>query len=616
MSGTPSLRSGPRDAPGIRAADTSAGRGREVGVDLGTTQDQHESDMMAQLLWADDRWTGRSLRWFTSRPRLTLILLVLAALVPFITKAFNVDDPLFLWTARQIQAHPTNPYGFDLNWYGSQSPMWDVTKNPPLACYYLAAAAAILGWSEIALHFALLLPAVAAILGTHSLARCLCQRPLLAACITLFTPVFWVSGTTVMCDTLLLAFWVWAVVLWIEGMDKGSSRRLAGAALLITLAALTKYFGLCLIPLLLIYSLVRQRRLGRWAGILLMPIAALAAYQWATHALYGKGLLSDAGAYATVVRGDSGIPGTVAGLTALAFTGGCLAVATLLALWSWRPRVLAGLFLFGIVAAIAIVRGNPLSQMYGGFVGVSPRWLEFQVVFWAVGGVSVLALAIEAAWRWRDPPSLLLALWVFGTFLFAGFVNWTANGRSILPMAPAVGILLAQRLSRVPSADRLLHRSAVRISLLAGAVLALCVVRADFQLANAARESARQAYANFGRREGTLWFEGHWGFQYYLEGSGSDAKAVQIRNLRPSMGDFLVIPVNNTNLAFPGSPLFHSWKPLSIDGPRWVSTLSREVGAGFYASVWGPLPFAFGRVPAETVLVFRLGPPPAETPTE
>lgn len=558
----------------------------------------------------------RLLRWFASRPRLTLILAVLAALGPFLAKSFNMDDPLFLWTARQIQAHPANPYGFGLNWYGSESPMWEVTKNPPLACYYLATAAAILGWSEMSLHFAMLLPAVAAILGTHRLARRLCQKPVLAAFATLLTPVFLVSSTAVMCDTLLLAFWVWAVVLWIEGMEKNDSWRLAGSALLIALAALTKYFGICLVPLLFAYSFVLRRRIGRWTGILLIPLAVLADYQWATHALYGKGLLSDAGFYAAMVRGNSRSAGTVAGLTALPFTGGCLALATLLAPWLWRPRVLAAFLVFGILAAIAIFRGNAMSELYGGFSGTSRQWLEIQVFFWAVGGVNVLALAAGAAWRWRDAPSCLLALWILGTFLFAGFVNWTVNARSILPMAPAVGILLVQRLSQVASADRTVHRSAVRISVLTGAILALCVARADFLLANAAREGARQTYAWFGQEEGTLWFEGHWGFQYYLEGLGSSAKAVEFRHSKPKRGDFLAIPVNNSNLASTDNPQLHLQKELSIDGPRWLTTLSRAVGAGFHASTWGPLPFAFNSVSPEKILIYRIGQPPAKAPAQ
>ena len=101
--------------------------------------------------------------------------------------------------------------------------MWAVTENPPLASYYLALAAGILGWSEMALHFAFLLPAVAAILGTYRLARRFCQSPMLAAVATLFTPVFLVSSTTVMCDVMMLAFWVWAAVLWLEGMEEKPS---------------------------------------------------------------------------------------------------------------------------------------------------------------------------------------------------------------------------------------------------------------------------------------------------------------------------------------------------------------------------------------------------------
>jgi 4-amino-4-deoxy-L-arabinose transferase-like glycosyltransferase len=150
-------------------------------------------------------WLNQTCRWLALHPGLTLLLVVLAALAPFLAKPFNIDDPLFLWTARQIQSHPADPYGFMVNWYGTADPMWWVTDNPPLASYYLALAAGVLGWSEVALHFAFLLPAVAAILGTHRLARRFCSLPMLAALATLFTPVFLVSGTTVMCDVMMLA---------------------------------------------------------------------------------------------------------------------------------------------------------------------------------------------------------------------------------------------------------------------------------------------------------------------------------------------------------------------------------------------------------------------------
>jgi hypothetical protein len=39
--------------------------------------------------------------------------------------------------------------------------------------------------------------------------------------------------------------------------------------------ALTKYFGIALIPLLLVYALAKERRVGAWLLHFLIPIAVL-----------------------------------------------------------------------------------------------------------------------------------------------------------------------------------------------------------------------------------------------------------------------------------------------------------------------------------------------------
>ena len=62
-----------------------------------------------------------------------------------------------------------------------------------------------------------------------------------------------------------------------------------------------------------------------------------------------------------------------------------------------------------------------------------------------------MALAAADAWKRKDADSLLLMLWVFGTFIFTGFVNWAINARSVLPLIPAVGILLARRVDALPA---------------------------------------------------------------------------------------------------------------------------------------------------------------------
>jgi 4-amino-4-deoxy-L-arabinose transferase-like glycosyltransferase len=540
---------------------------------------------------------GKIRRWIEAHPQLTLTLAVAAALGPFLAKPFNIDDPLFIWAAHQIQAHPFNPYGFDVNWYWAPSPMWNVTENPPLAAYYIALTAAILGWNEIAIHFAFLPAALAVVLGTHRLAHHFCRRPVLAALLTLFTPVFLISSTTVMCDVLMLAFWVWAVLFWIEGMKQNSFWKLSGAGLLIALAALTKYYGVCLLPLLAAYAMIEKRGLGRWCFCLLIPLGALGVYQWATRSLYGHALFSEAVDYAGVTRGSFETSKMTACLTALTFTGGCVAIVVFFSPLFWRA---AGLVLtaFGLFAGGAMLKEYAWHQP--GF------WapVEFQIIFWAVGGMAVLALSAMDFLRHRDSRSWLLMMWLAGTFLFAAFFNWTVNGRSILPMAPAVAILIVRRLDRDIAAGRKIRPRSVVFCFAVSASFALLVARADYLLAVAVRQTARQACAYCSLKPGRLWFQGHWGFQYYMEALG--ASAINNQHLVLKTDDILAVPSNNTNLLPPGSEMT-LLQTFTVPGPCLLATCNARAGAGFFfATIQGPLPFAFGRVPPETVAVYGL----------
>jgi 4-amino-4-deoxy-L-arabinose transferase-like glycosyltransferase len=547
--------------------------------------------------------------WLTGRPYLALTLAVLAILGPFLTKPFNVDDPLFLWAARQIQAHPANPYGFGVNWYVFEQPMWQVTENPPLACYYLAGAAAVLGWSEFTLHLAFLLPAIAAILGTYRLALRFCGRPLFAAGVTLFTPVFLVSSTTVMCDVLMLAFWIWAVVFWVEGLECDDLGKLALSGLLIALAALTKYYGACLVPLMATYSIVAKRRLGPWLAALFIPVAALAAYEIATRALYGVGMLSAARVYVEVAKSHAGIADKAFnGLIALTFTGGCLAVIAFLSPFLWRGWQLALLAGGACLIAVPLFLKGMMVKHCDPMVGSSPLFVEAQIIFWAIGGMSVLGLAAADLWRQRDEQSYLLVFWVFGTFIFTAFCNWCVNGRSILPLVPAVAILAVRHLERRSTAAEKAWPRGITAGLAVGALVAVLVEQADCQMAHAARLSAEATEAKYRHGTGTLWFEGHWGFQYYLGSLG--AKISDTTQPAFKQGDYLAIPYNNSYIIPPQGDQAQFLEIMNTDGPSWLSTLNKEVGAGFYASTIGPLPFALGRVPPERVIIYQMGPAP------
>ena len=541
-------------------------------------------------------------RWLAAHPNWALALVTGAVLAPFLAKPFNIDDPLFIWVARQIYVHPGDPFGFNVNWAQTVFPMWNATENPPLACYYVALAAGFFGWSEIGLHLAFLLPALAVVLGTRRLAGHFCQRPTLAALATLFTPVFMVSSMTVMCDVLMLAFWVWAAVLWVEGLERDDFGRLASAGLLAALAELTKYYGACLIPLLGAYGFFCKRRPGRWMVYLPIPLATLYAYQVATVALYGHNLLLRAvqfsSFYAEVAKQNSGDFPMATAFTALTFTGGCVAVATFFAPVLWRRRTL---MTFGVmtilIAALAVFSGPDFGEPHRN----SPLLMDLQIIFWSACGLGVLALAVADVAQRRDPGAWLLALWALGTFAFTAFCNWTVNGRSILPMAPAVGILIARRLDKnFPAAEKIWPRSVV-FALAASAAFSLLILRADFLFARAARESAQIASSK-PRMEGrSLWFEGHWGFQYYMEAGGGRAIDLAHPALKP--GDTFVVPLNNAGL----TSRLNTRKGKSafvVPKSRFIATMDGAVGAGFYSSMEGPLPFVFGRVPSEMTSVF------------
>lgn len=541
---------------------------------------------------------------FALRPKLALALITLAALMPFLAKPFNIDDPLFLWAAKQIQAHPGNPYGFNVEWGYREFPMAKVTENPPLACYYLAIAAGIFGWNEIGLHLAFVLPAVMVILGTHRLARSLCRSPGWAALITLFTPVFLISANTVMCDVLMLAFWVWAIVFWIEGMERNKMASLAISGVLISLAVVTKYYGMCLVPLLAVHGVIAKRRLGLWALFLLIPLAAIGVYQLATASLYGSGLVGSAAHYANFAKEYYGFSKVSATLIGLAFTGGCVAAVMFFAPLLWRPTKVTLSITVGAMALFAFLSARVLEK-YPALTGGTRTFVEIQFVFWALGGVSVLALAVADTWKRRDAPSWLLLLWVWGTFIFAALVNWTVNGRSNLPLVPAVAILMVRRWEERDSPQPKI----VAISLGLGAVVAFVVAFADFSLARAVKNVATQVGAKYGHGAAPLWFQGHWGFQYYMEQAG--ASPVDYKSSPLKFGDIVAVPSNNTNLRPPDPKLSILLEVAGAQSFGLVATMETTTGAGFYSSVWGPLPFAAGAVPPATVSIYQLGPPPS-----
>ena len=531
-------------------------------------------------------------------------LAAVACLAPFCGSAYKVDDPLFLRAAEQIRGHPADFYGFTFNWFGKQAPMIEVFDNPPLTCCFIALVSLVAGWSEPVMHLAFVVVAALAAAGIFQLARRFCGKPLVAALAAVLTPVFLISGTTVMCDMMLLAFWVWSLHLFEKGLEKDRAVLIWTAGLLAGLAVLTKFPGLSLCPLLAAWGWIRRRQLGWWVVAPILPVIFALAYEQYTRGLYGRGLFLSAAAYAARYR--SGLPTSSLNRAAFAlvFPGGCFLPVLFYAPWLRMRRTALPTFVAMAVGTLLLFCAGAYRALLWRSDGGFTIGLFLQMEVFIAAAAMLLMLAALDLWEARTGDSLLLALWLAGVFVFAAVLNWTMNGRSLLPMAPVVGILLARRMERVFSESAKNSRWRVLVPTVAAAVMSLWVAQADCRIAGTDRRAAAALSARFAGPDMTLWFEGHWGFQYYMEKTG--AQAVDLDHPKIRAQDLVVVPNHSPDVSAP-APGRADFVGTVRTRPGWrLATYNPGVGASFYASSMGPLPFAFGWNEADQFDVVRM----------
>jgi hypothetical protein len=139
-------------------------------------------------------------------------------------------------------------------------------------------------------------------------------------------------------------------------------------------------------------------------------------------------------------------------------------------------------------------------------------------------------------------------------------------------------------------------------------VLSLLLARVDADFAGAQRTMARIMKTDAVDRGRLLWFTGHWGFQYYMEQAGGvalDAGAGGWAAVKP--GDLAVIPLNNTMQLLPPAGLRIKAAEVRMREPiplRLIDVGGRQ--AGFYASPFGFLPYAFSREPLDVFTIVQV----------
>jgi 4-amino-4-deoxy-L-arabinose transferase-like glycosyltransferase len=546
------------------------------------------------------------------RPPASLILafaIPLILLLPFSNKAFHIDDPAYLWTARHLLESPLDFYGFDANWFGRDQPMYEINQNPPGLPYTLALVGRFTGFGEFPMHLVTAFFASLFCGGTWLLAERLCRHPMLASLVALFSPVTLVSGNLVMTDIPMLACFVWAVYLWIRAAKSCKPGGYFLASLCIALAMFYKYFGLTALPLVLAYSLVRERRLGRWAFHLILPSLAFAAYQLWTQQLYGFSMFAGAATFAREFSHNSDFdfmrPRVLIGMS---FAGGTLIGSLSFVPYLWSKRVLAG----GIAVAAAamggvyfysetlLYRADPSPEIIG--------LLSLHYAIFVLITVQMFSIAVSDLRRTRSPESLLLFLWLLGTFLFATYLNWSITARTVLPMIVPGAILLVRRLERLEGPRPFLGTFKPYALLLPALILSLWVTYGDYAFADTGRRAADHFARVDEEYPARYWFEGHFGFQYYMQEHGipyfTKDRETDIR-----LNDRIAHPTWSSVQPRYNRRFARAYPQLGLvyPNPTLITTQHPLRCAGFYTSLFGPLPYFIGPTLPVEYMVYHVG---------
>jgi hypothetical protein len=207
------------------------------------------------------------------------LCLAAVLLLPFLHKAYTIDDPVFLHEARALLTDPLHPSAFEMVWSTERHLRASAfLPGGPLAASVLLPLA-LADWKEWAGHLLMLIYFGVAIVGTAALARRLGLSPWVqhgAALLTASAPAALGMAGTVMPDIPAMMFAVLGMerlVAWIQNRSRGAG---LAAAVLLALAALTRINLLVLLAVAGYYA-VRRSWIHRNHGGNVLPVLVAGA---------------------------------------------------------------------------------------------------------------------------------------------------------------------------------------------------------------------------------------------------------------------------------------------------------------------------------------------------
>ncbi len=559
-----------------------------------------------------DGAAGRFLRCETTGARLLWGVILCLLFLPFLNKAFHIDDAEFLIISHILAWNPLRTAPVDYVTYGQlirgALPAFEMT-HPVLIPYLIKAVSGIFGEREIVLHLVFLLFPALALWSVVTLNRMWFSGSGSAGrIVALFLctlPVFLVSAHTIMTDVPTIAFILLAMAMFSLFAEKGSTVHAYWGGAALCLAVFTSYQSLFFVLPLFIYLVVKRRFGIHGALSLLMPAAALLVWFLLLYHTYDIFPLIKGGGTGVgdshilrIIRGSMDYENSYyRGISILSFIGAAMLFITpaYCILSTSRVKLLAAfmvLFSLGYVAMTKYPEYSVLEKM--------------SLAALVALGLMSLGIACSVARRsfgdsGRRGVAILLLLWIFLVLTYSMLLLPFAAARHILPVFPPLVMLLVNGIAWEKSRGaQIVVTSALFCSMLFGAASAF----SDYTYAGTYREIADDVKSI--RTGNQVWYIGKWGMEYYMDKAGG--RYLLGSSNEPRQGDLIVIP-EMPRFWDPSLPLqerLDLYAEKICVSPLPLRLFNGRSAAGFYSSGWGLLPFAFSSQPDEVFGIYRV----------
>jgi hypothetical protein len=517
------------------------------------------------------------------------LLLACALFLPFVNKAYTIDDPHFLLQARQIRHEFLRPLNYSMCWFDSFhcGPVYRMAPGSALMGYFLLPVITFTT-AEPAIHLMQLMVLFAAVIGTVSLALRLGGTEFEArgagALLVAFPPVICMTNT-VMPDVLVLALGVIGIERFYAWLEDGKVSTGAVAAICLGLAPF-----------------------GRLQALGMIGVAATAAY------LHG----AQRGRVRDVLRGASIVLGSAMalflGLTLLTRESGvpaALPPAFNISLNNVERNTRAILFYYVVcfpVTGFWLVKMRrhaawlilAAGALFGMLISLNGLY-RLESVVWSLTALSALCIALLL---WRDArarsPHLALVLWLLVPCVALPYIH--VPPKLVMIAAPAAAIV---GLGLLRDTSPVLRRRALWSAVVVCAAGSVLLSDADLRFSDLPRQAAAQLVAPAVRKGERVWYAGQWGIYWYAAEAGATLVVPGVAE--PGRGDLLL----TEQFDHYRNPLLDRYPTRRLVAERvfgWTGgrVMSFRHPTGLYSNVFGPLPWTLGSGEVDRFELWRI----------